>query len=236
MTLGELYEALSYGELSNLSMSGEGSGTIDDASQPKVLLYANDGLLRLYSKFVLNEKSVLIEQYEHITFYHLLPRFAVNYTPAGYSDTEEIRYIIDTPGELFLDDVIKPLQVYDSINGRLPLNDDNNTYSVFTPQAKCIQVPNPVDERMMSVSYQARHPIILGELDEIVYIPDVLMSALTAYIAYKVYSHMNTQESTTKAQEHIQLYEAICVSAKDNDLLGTSISVTNTRFEQRGWI
>jgi hypothetical protein len=160
----------------------------------------------------------------------------VNYTPAGPSDTEEIRYIIDVVGELFVDDVIKPLQVFDSVNGRLPLNDDNNTYSVFTPQSKCIQVPNPIDERMMSVSYQARHNPLLGELGEIIDIPDVLMSALTAYIAYKVYSHMNTQESTAKAQEHITMYEAICKSAEEGDLLGTSISVTNTRFEQRGWI
>ena len=236
MILSELHEMLSYGELSNLAMSGEGSGTIEDASKPKILLYTNDALLRLYSRFVLREKSVLVEQYEHITFYHLLPRFAVNYTPAGPSDTEEIRYIIDVVGEPFLDDVIKPLQVYDSVNGRLPLNDDSNSYSVFTPQSKCIQVPNPIDERMMSVSYQARHIPLLGELDEIIDIPDVLMSALTAYIAYKVYSHMNTQESTAKAQEHITMYEAICKSAEESDLLGTSISVTNTRFEQHGWV
>lgn len=234
MTLLDLFRHLSYGELSNLALANDGNGTIREAEQPKIALYANEALLRLYSKFILREKDVLIEMVEHITNYHLLVRFSQQgYDPEG----EAFPYILDMNKEPFEEDVIKILAVFDSFGDQLPLNDNERCNSVFTPQANVLQVPRPCAGQSLGVLYQARHQVLSADdLEGEIFLPDILQGALTAYIAYKVFSHMNTQESTAKAQEHYANYESICVDAKENDLVSTSISTTNARFNKYGWV
>lgn len=236
MKLSELFSELSYGELSNLAMTGEGSGTIQPVFQPKVVLYTNDGLLDLYSQFILKEDDLLLRLSEEITFYHLLPRFAVEYQPVDESDDEAVRYIEDHAQEPFLGDVIKVLRVVDSNGVTLPLNDIENPRSVFTPQPTLLQVINPVAGASLNVEYQTRHEKLSGDLDQYIDLPDVLFPALRVFIAAAVFSHMNTQNSSNKAKEFLVLYKSMCQNAVDKDLVSTSISSSNTRFERRGWV
>lgn len=234
MDLQELFDMLATGELQNLSLA-EG-GKIATEARPKLTRYTNEALLELYSKFVLKENDMLIQLHEHITFYHLIPRFAVNYTPEGEVDDEPIRYILDLPKEKFEDELIRVLAVTDTNGLEVPLNNEEERFSVFTPQAKILQVPNPVQDKCLNVRYQQRHTKLQGELEERVECPDVLLVALTSYIAFKVFSHMNSAESTAKAGEFMQAYEAACNGVVDRDLVNSSTSQTNTRFERGGWV
>lgn len=236
MLVSDLFTALSIGELTNLSMSGNGSGSIIESQQPKVLNYANEALLRLYSRFPLKENDVLVQLYEHITFYHLIPRFALQHVPASDEFDEPIRYLLDLPHEPFKDELLKVLTIYDGKGREVPLNDEEKHNSLFTPQAKVLQVPKPLDETFLSVRYQQRHRPLTGDLKQHVVCPEVLLGALTSYIAYKVFSHMNTADSNQKAQEFLSMYEAVCVEATDRDLVSSSISQSNTRFARGGWI
>ena len=106
----ELYEALALGELSNLAMAEEVPGKINEKNQPRIIRYANEALLELYSRFLLKEKSVLVQMLRHITFYHLLPRFAMYES----SSNEPYKYIMDLPDERFIGDVIKVIAVYEN--------------------------------------------------------------------------------------------------------------------------
>jgi len=236
MNLEELFEKLSYGVLSNLSISGEGSGVIPEKGQRKLTLYTNEALKRIYSRFVLKEQEVTIETYEYITNYHLVPRFAVNYVPSSEEDNEPIRYIMDLPEERFHGDVIRILSVRNNLEEQLPLNNEDHPLSVFIPQANVLQVPNPVSERMLAVTYQALHPTLTGDLDQRIELHPSFEEALIAYIAYKTYSHMNTQDATAKSQEHYQLFEGICKEVEDRNTASTSTTTSNTRFERNGWI
>jgi hypothetical protein len=238
MKLEQLFEALSFGELSNLSMSNNGNGTLSVEGKKKVLRHTNEGLLRLYSRFVLKEADVLIRLTKNVTNYHLVPRFAVNYQPEfpGGEDDESLRYILDLPRERFTGDVLKVLSVTDSDGCRLPLNDDNAEMSVFTPQGNVLQVPDPIQDKALAVVYQARHVKLLGELDEEIQLPELLEGALTAFVAYKIYSHMNTSDSLAIAQGHLGNYEKICSGVVEQDLVNASISTSNSRFKTRGWI
>ena len=76
MILSDYFTELSYGELSNTAMAVDGTGTIEEAHQPKVVRYLNEGLCRLQGRFPLIQKDVLIELRDHSTNYHLIPRFA----------------------------------------------------------------------------------------------------------------------------------------------------------------
>lgn len=234
MKISELYKTLSYGELSNLSIGMDGVGSILEDAKPRILHYANEGLTRLYGRFILKEKDVMIELVDHITNYHLLRMYA-----ESYFDPEEVRYpyIKDLFNEPFTEDVIKILSVYNGVGHKLPLNDNERSDSLFTPTGKILQVPNPKTGVSLSVLYQAKHPELLpNDEDQDIHLPQVLEGALVAFIAYKVFSHMNTDVSTAKAQEHMSVYASVCDEVEQHDLVNSSISTTNSCFRKRGWV
>lgn len=235
LTVDELFSVLSYGELSNLSMSTESGGSIEESKQPTIILYANEALLKLHSRFCLSEKDLNLELVPHITNYHLISRFAESNQA---EKRERYSYIKDLLCDKFEGDVIRILSVTDKYGTTLPLNDPNNSRSVFTPQPVILQVPNPTPGMSLAVHYQARHRKLLADSEEeqIIELPDILHVALTAYIAYNVYTTINTAEATGKAQEHLAKYEATCQEAEEKDLVSTSSSQTNARFEKNGWI
>jgi hypothetical protein len=234
MTLQELFDRLATGELTNLSMAKTGS--IDPTAYTRLTRYTNEALLKLYTRFRLKENDLLLALYDPITIYHLIPRFSLNYVPVGNTDNAPIRYIWDLPGEKFTDELLKVLTVYDQSGNLVPLNDDAQPYSVFTPQAKQLQVPNPSYGAALNIHYQQRHTILSGNLSDIIELPEVLEEALTSYIACKVFSHMNSENSSQKAQEFLNAFEAVCNEVVDRDLVNSSISQTNTRFCRGGWI
>ncbi|MEO5499009.1 MAG: hypothetical protein ABIR46_00750 [Candidatus Saccharimonadales bacterium] len=235
MNLNGMFRELALGELSNLALS-EG-GTIIAEKRPQIVNYINEGLLALYSKFVLKEIDMLIEMREALTNYHLLRRYAVSqYSDENPPDRWNLPYIIDNVGEPFQEDVIKILSVYNSFGMKIPLNDIENPLSVFSPQSTVLQVPYPIAGQALSLEYQARHKILDHcNCDEEIYLPDVLHSALRAHVASKVFMHMNTQENTAKGQEHMIIYDIICNDVVEKDLVNTSSSTTNVKFDKRGW-
>lgn len=232
--LSDLYTDLSNEHLSNTAVGGEGSGVIREQDRPKIVGYANEALLRLHSRFVLRQNEVLVKMFEHITQYHLLKKFAQS---QQQPETEGFFYIQDLTGEPFEEDVIKVLEVWGSGGYQYALNDPEDRWSLYTPKFNLLQVPYPVKDGALSLVYQAKHPILdVQRPEDEIDVPDVLYGALKAFIAYSVFSHMNTQESTAKSQEHLATYEAICAEAIDRDLVNTSISSTNTSFEKRGFV
>jgi hypothetical protein len=235
MRLSDLFGMLSTGELSNLTLGNDGAGTIKAGKEQQVVNYINEGLLRLYGRFVLKEKELLLEQIPHQTSYELVPKFARSYVPVSPEVAEPIYYIHDTPQLPFIGDIIKILAVFNDCKCPIPLNDESEHMSVFTPQANLLQVPCVHPGRFLSLIYQARHPKLTTDLNSIVELPDILVGALTAYVAYKAYSHMNTEVSTAKAQEHMSLYESVCADAVDKDLINATVSTNNLKFSKRGW-
>lgn len=237
MKVPVLLKSLARGELSNLFMGQDGE--IVEEKVPKVIQTINDGLLRFYTKFLLKERSLIIEMRENITNYHLLLKFCYsNYDPGNLPTGWDAPYILDTPTEPFLEDVIKVLAVFNYAGLKLPLNDINNRESVFTPQPLIIQYPYPVSGRMFSVEYQAKHkPIPESEYEDIdVDLPEFLMPALRYFVASEIYSQMNTQENIMKGQEYLGKFNQACQDAIDMGLINDVASTTNNRFEQNGWI
>lgn len=236
MILDDLFRDLALAELSNLSV-GE-NGTIIAEKRPQVVVYANEGLLMLHSRFVLKEKDLLLEMREAQTYYHLLKRYAWSqYSAENPPDRWHTPYIMDTPAEPFEEDVIKILSVWNSFGQKMPLNDSEHPMSTFNPQSNVLQVPFPIAGQSLAIEYQAKHALLdhcecKGEIS----LPDVLWPALKAYVAAKMCTHMNTQEMTAKGGEHMLNFEGICQGVVEMDLVNTTSSSTNSRFDKRGWI
>lgn len=233
MIISELFADLSYGELATLNLAEEGNGVITDAGKERIIRFINDGLLKLYSRFILKESNVLIEMVEWITQYHLLLKFAQS--QQGVS-TQTNLYIIDSELEPFPENVIRILTVYGGDGCVLPLNDEGNPFSLFTPKHNVLQVPNPQEGMPLSITYQAKHaPLVLAHEDATIDLPDVLVPALRNWIAYRAYDQVKTQEAQQMAQANRQEYENVCTEAIQLDLLGTSMANTTHRFERNGW-
>lgn len=236
MNVEKFFSNLAFGKLANLSMAGSGepNGDIEVAARPQVMHAVNEGLTRLYSRFVLKENDVIISLRDHITKYYL----SSLYSEALYPQPGvEIPYILDTPAQPFSNDVIRIMSVYDSIGRKVPLNDDNNARSVFTPQFNMLQVMKPENGKLLNVVYQAKHPqLSVDHPQDLIQLPDVLHGALEAYTAYLVYSSINTQEAVAKAAEYMNLYEMLCSEVEMKDTVSNSTSITTTKFEERGWV
>jgi hypothetical protein len=235
--LNELFKRLSYGELSNLAIGSEGVGSIPEDAQNRIVNYTNEALLRLHSRFLLRENLLFIEQLEHLTYYYLLKRFARSQLTDPPCPNTPHLYIIDHEDEPFQDDVIKIMQVIDQEGTILVLNDVECEDSVYTPQPNLLQLPKPVDGQVLAIEYQARHPKLefddpCQEID----LPFVLEGALTSYIGYKAYSHMNGQENAAKAMELMQLFEAICTEVEAKDTVSQTRTTTLTKFHARGFV
>lgn len=233
MELTELYSQLSFGELSNLALSNNGNGTIVEEKKPQIVGYANEALLRLYTRFVLKQNDLILEMRPNTTFYHLLSRYAEQ----SWDSSSEIPYpyIRDLVREKFTEDVLRVISVYDNNGNERPLDDRERYDSIFVPQANTIQNPLPKIGEYLNVMYQAKHPKLDAENVTTIELPDVLHEAFKAYIAYKITGGMNTNEMLAVSQGHFQMYENICQELIDRDILGQTQTSTNVKFRKRGW-
>ncbi|QEP29883.1 virion structural protein [Sinorhizobium phage ort11] len=232
MNLLKLFERLALGELSNLSISQEGVA-IAEKDYPKLVNYTNEGLEKLYTRFILKEKALLIEQHSYITNYHLIPR----YSQSMGQNPKDVKYILDQHCASFTGDLIKILEVYDVNGCKRVLNDAECYESLFTPQPHTLQVPNPVQGEPLNVTYQAAHKkLLVADLKYEIEIPSYMEMLLQFYVAYKVYCNMNGQENNAKGQEYLASYETGCLEIENKDLVNGTISTTNTKFHKRGWV
>lgn len=234
MKTDDLFRRLSFGELSNLSLADSGSGTIVADKQPALIHHINDGLLKLYSRFVLKERELHLVQVAHITQYHLRRKFAeTSGAKIPYA------YIKDLPGDPFTEDVIRILEVH-SEGGRHSLNDADDKDSFYTPQPDTLQIPEPLAGRPLLVKYQARHVELDDRPDEImgqdIEIPFSLECALQYFVGYKVFSNMNGPENIVKGQEYLAAYEAACVDVEQRDLVNQSFHTSHLKLETRGFV
>lgn len=241
MKVSELFRELSYGELSNLAISGSGSGTIITAKQPQVIQMTRKGLTALFSRFLLRQKDLVVEQMAGITTYVLSSK----HSWVQGSAPDDL-YIKDTEDDPFKDDLLKVLEVWNVEGFRMALNDRHATYSLFTPTPSTLQVPEPVDGQPFALVYQADHPTLLDVapegsldnflLDQIIDIPHYLNNALQLYVAHKVFSGMTGQENLLKSQELLAAYETDCLRVELGDLASQSSHTSHTKLESRGFV
>ena len=256
-TLRDLLEDLAFGPLNNLAIGGDGKGVIPAHMEARVLSYINRSLLEMYSKFILVEKEVVIRVMLDRTLYPLRKIHADSFYLPGPewsqpaccctpgSDVTEVcrcsnsvpKFIADSLAFPFEEDIIRILHVFDEDGIEVPLNDSSDAYSVFTPAPDVLQIPDPIDRTFFAVNYQARHRVLQpGECHQKIILPLGLKAALEAHVAYQVFSSMNGQEHTAKAQEYYSRYDLLCTDAEYKDLTLTSMTQDNCKLFTRGFV
>lgn len=235
MKVSELFTRLSYGELSNLSMSMEASGTMNPTAHARLIQATNNALQDMFSRMHLLTRELLIESLDWKSTYFLRPEFAA----MNSASTEPYKYILDTPNNLFTGDVAKVMLVSNEVGDILPLNDAEQWASVFTPHLDAIQLTHVGSAQVFSVTYQALHPKLLstgeGVLEQDIRVPSLLEDMLCLKVAQGIFSPMSGQEFTLKAQQLEGTYESRIVELDQKNLLMDAGMSTNVKLHLRGF-
>jgi hypothetical protein len=218
MTLEELFKALSYGELSNLAVAVEATGTIKPAQQARIVHFANEALTRLHTRFILSEKSEVITTVE-----------------------DQVEY------PLVAEDSIRILALYNAYGQSYAFGASHDPDGISAPTANLIRIPNVADDGVITpgteldVIYQAKHALLTTPTAEDVAtqeitLPEVLHEALTSYIASQMYKSINTPEAQAAFAASYARYQLTCDEAERYSLVNTGTMSPNGKFGDRGWV
>lgn len=235
MKLSELFDQLTWGELSQLAIGNRKAGVIKVEDYPALLAYTNLGLTELYKRFPVQLEEIQLQQYENISTYFLRPPFAVS-SATGAST----RYILDTIEDPFKNNIIKIESIHDEFGGPYILNDEHEDDSVFTPGFDQIQFPVTADNKTFSVVYRAGHtPIVIEGADTPadidVHIPPYLVYPLILFIASRAYSIMGSSENINEGAIYESKFERQCAKIIELGLINKD-NTTSTKLDGSGWV
>jgi len=242
MLLSDLFDQLTYGELSQLNMGGvDGEIGIEPCDYPRVLPHINLGLTELYKRFPLKVNEVVIQQYDHINQYFLNSKFAQTNTESE----APYKYIMDSEYQPFQDDVLRIEKVFNEQGEELYLNQEDGYYaasdkywSVFTPTFDSVQIPYPDSANQFIVTYRAGHPKInINDIDLVsteVHISAAYLEPLLNFIAARVYTNLTSLEGN-EGQIYMQRFEMNCKKLEELNLFNKT-ETENSRLDNNGWV
>lgn len=229
MLLSQVLEQLKYGELRHLKL---GDLATDD-ERKTVIGAINLGLVELHKRFYLIAKQVLLETQENVYEYYLNEVLSgsnnLNVDPHNYLDTSF--------NDIYNNDLLKIERIFNEDNEELPLNNDTEESSFFTPQYNIIRVPLDYPPKKAIIEYRARPETLSTDTDcenVDIPLPIALLEPLLLFVAYRVGRILNPDQ-TQETMNYFQLYEESC---KRIENLGFQIVFrrTNEKLDLRGWV
>lgn len=239
ITLDDILRDLTYGEFANLNLGQflpeEHESEPDPASYAQLSSWINLGLKAIYSEFLLASDALIVQQYEAITQYVL----SYDYAFSNTASVQDPKYIIDTVENPWADNLLKIEAVYDEEGTQLPLNDDTEETSLYTPTYRTLQIPYPVATNATSVEYRAGHPkiVYVANMDPTaidVAIPHSLHEALLWYVASRGFASMNNDQGQ-EGNDYYRKFQARVTDVKNQGLY-IQDERHNSRFEGNGWV
>lgn len=245
MTLKEIFDQLSYGELSQISMGGSGNTGINKSNWERVLASVNLGLTELHKRFLLREGRIDILLQTGKTTYMMDKKYAV----ANRESVGVVKYLQDSFEEPFQNDLLKIERVYDELGNELGLNQGGDQDSLLrtscrTPSYNTLVLPPELKGSKVTVVYRANHPIILKEQgffalqDVEVALPYSHLEALLLYVASRIMNPIGVSGSQGQFHEgnnYSAKFEAACQMLESTNLR-IDQSEHNTRLERNGWV
>lgn len=248
MKLQEVFDQLTHGELSQLSIGGNETGVIAPSSYNRLVPHVNLALTALYKRFPLKEGRLNLELQAGRTTYPINSRYAVT----SKTSREAVRYIKDTVSEPFLDDIHKIERVYTSAGHEFGLNDEADFYGMHTPSAtvlrvhpdvvsKAISLPDELKTSTLEVVYRANHKLIVADGADLepesieLELPYSHLEPLLFYIASRVHTPTGMTNETNMGNTYFAKYEASCQQIEALNLRVDQGS-QNTRLQSNGWV
>ena len=211
MYLSDIFEQLSYGELSQLYIGGVTEGGIQETNYPPLLAHVNLALTELHKRFKLKESTITQ---------------AITPGQKTYTITEPL--------------LLQIINVRTESGEFFTFNNEYSDLYVTRPDFNTIIIPetNANTDSSFSILAQLNHPKIEVDLldpeTEEVDIPQVLLDPLLNFIAARTYLAMDSEQSP-KYQEYLARYEAACKRVERMNVLD-QYSGLSTKLEDNGWV
>lgn len=248
MKLQEVFDQLTHGELSQLSIGGNEAGVIAPANYNRLVPHVNLGLTALYKRFPLKEGRLILELQSGRTTYPIHSNYAVS----SRTSRESVRYIKDSTAAPFKDDIHKIERVYTDKGFEFGLNDEADVYGMFTPSATVLRVPADVAAQVIGLPdelksprvelvYRANHPLIIADGADLE--PDVIelelpyshLEPLLFYIASRVHTPTGMTNETNMGNTYFAKYEASCQQLEQVNLRVDQGGQAD-RISRNGWV
>lgn len=248
MTLQDIFDQLTYGELSQLSIGGGEAGIINESNHSRVLAHVNLGLTDLYSRFTLKEGRVRMQLVTDRIEYPINSKFAVSNTRSR----EAVRYLIDSSTLPFQDDILKIERVLTDADIEMALNNPGNEYSAFTTTSTILRLhkdvvngssnlPDWLKTTFVELVYRANHPKIVKGLTLFdperiqVQLPDTHLNALLLFVASRVHTPGGMVGEFNAGNNYFAKYMAEITALTAAGLRVDQGGGDNQRFRARGW-
>lgn len=236
MLLSEIFDQLTYGELSSVAMGGRGASGIIENDFPMIINHINLGLTEIHKRLDLRREELIVQQYDQIQQYYLEPRFAVS----NVESSEPIKYITDSEENPFLGNVLRVERIINEDGQELYVNDENQYCTVWTPTYNSIQVPLPAKENSMCVTYRANHRMIDPSSTSIknteIHLPHSHLEALLYYVAARILPSIPTLDpNNNESANYLAKFEASIMKLQEIGLTNKN-NPSNHRLCVNGWV
>lgn len=236
MKLQDIFDQLTFGELSQLSLTNEGQG-INEEDRKKVIRNITLGLTELHKRFLLKERFFDITLQKGKVVYTLVKRFA----ESNISSTEPVKYISDLNSP-FYDDLLKIEQVTDENGNKLTLNKSGNKYSLRTPAYNVLYIP-PQETPITTVNvvYRADHPPLsehahlLPPFTVDIDLPGSHLQALLYFVASRILNPIGLVQEFHEGNNYTAKFEAAVQELK-NTGFQIDTDFENNRFTTKGFV
>lgn len=237
MKLQEIFDQLTYGELSQYVVGGKGSNGIQFESYPEIINHINLGLTALYKRFVISKKELSIVPQTGLFTYVLHPDYLI-----GSNSNKPYKYLVASSEFPFNAEVLSILQIFDSDQAEIQPNSSRAINPVYFDSPYLVRLPSPNPDNPVTLVYQSNHPkIILNSMyaqDTEIELPILFLDCLLFFIGSRV-AASNPSINDTNVQDSAQFmakYELACTLIEQKGLLKTEEEIVNGRFEQGGWV
>ena len=234
MQLTDIFQALESGELSTQTSLVDTVTGVKAENYTKVISHVNLGLANLHERFNLKIGDLWIMMTDGIGEYKLDYKHAMTNV-----NSNEPKYIMDSPYDIFGDEVLKIIEATTEIGEPLPINDRTQDKSIFTPSQNSIQIPWKVDGDVINIMYRASHKVIrLEDYDKVedieVDLPLNYLEALLYFIAFRHFAGVGGKSATPTSQAYYQKYLARVKEIELNGIPNQDLS-ESTDFQRNNW-
>jgi len=178
-----------------------------------IISFVNLGLIELYARFALRTEEYLIELLDNVTIYDM---------PANFM------YLVGAYEEVPKNTTTNVVEV--------PVNEENNPFSVNTINYKQVQIPLSVAGGYISLLYVPKPEVVTEMADELP-IPEQMVTPLLAYVAYKGHASVKATGENNDTGMYWSRFEKACEKLKE---LGVGVTPDDMsmsdRIRMRGFV
>lgn len=234
----------------NLARNGELKGLSEvDKTDEVITGYINLAMIALYGRFQLDTEEAVISLRDHKTMYRL----------DGTDPDVKIRNATGQEVPVPEDDVMTIVEAFDE-KGPIPINDEDNDYSIHTVAYNMLQVPVTATGNFISIVYK-KAPKYVSRLEELegggaeeedvitdlinggtadtvfgqyanINIPKALLEPLLHYVGYRAHGSLNGSIEAEN-NTHLMRFEKACDDVRKLSLVpldNTARPVTRKGF------